>query len=124
MLSPERAAQIVRRLEALPPVPWEVRTSETWWISRAGTEITVVDSVGYENEPHTEAVTDFIVHAPGDMRQLLAEIQRLRGLLGMDVIKAWEKVVGENGRMKEFISRITGIVEDMTERGGADDSSG
>lgn len=124
MLSPERAAQIVRRLEALPAIPWEVRTSEAWWISQAGTEVTVVDSVGYENEPHTEAVTDFIVHAPGDMRQLLAEIQRLRGLLGVDVIKAWEKVIEENRRMKVFVSHVTGVVEGMAERSGEDDSSG
>lgn len=82
MLSPERLAEIRARCEAVPA--W-VRGEEhecmaQFRLPKGGRLLfTVQDSTTFD--PGASAVRDFIEHAPADVVDLLAEVERLRALV-------------------------------------------
>lgn len=74
VLTDERLTEIRARVNNTWDGPWVARTSPDGWCYIAARSLTVARNISEMN-------ARFIAHAPADMKLLLGEIERLRGLL-------------------------------------------
>ncbi|MDO4919926.1 hypothetical protein [Kocuria sp.] len=89
-MTPERLAEIRGRVEAStwnPSEPWAIYDdglTRSVWVQDGATLCTFVADNFYRGEPCGEADARLTAHAPQDLADLLAEVERLRARLTVD----------------------------------------
>ncbi|MFC8491833.1 hypothetical protein ACFUJU_13720 [Streptomyces sp. NPDC057235] len=108
-MSEQRLAEILARVEAAAPGPWESDGAE-FYGTLAGVlmiDLWVGETLDIDDLPQSEANAAFVAAARTDVPELVAEVQRLRLLLGASPVELSEDQLGAlidagNGALSDY----------------------